>query len=103
MNIQRFAALVEAETKTEYIRKGYKNMDIHYENGIKTTIVDGKKYIKVNVGGSGKFMVVKDTGEIFGIKGYGVIHRGKRYGTLDTLDAWKWGDYTPYKKKVEVL
>jgi hypothetical protein len=53
----------------------------------------GKKYTRVDVGGSGKYMVVDDTSEIFGIKAYGVIHRGHRYGTLDTVDQWDWRDY----------
>lgn len=54
----------------------------------------GKKYIRVDVGGSGKYMVVVETGEIFGIKSYGVIHRGHHYGTLETVDSWDWSDYT---------
>lgn len=50
------------------------------------------------MGGSGKLMVVNDTGEIFGIKAYGVIHRGKKYGTLDTINEYYWGEYHPVKK-----
>ena len=98
MNIEQFAALVEAETKAEYIRKGYTQMDLHYENGIKTVNKPGKKYTKVNVGTMGKFMVVNETGEIFGIKAYGVIHKSHQYGTLETTDQWHWGDYSPCQK-----
>ena len=47
-----------------------------------TEIVPGRKYTRVNVGHSGKFMIDHE-GHIFGIKGYGVIHRGHYYGTLD--------------------
>lgn len=54
----------------------------------------GPKYTRVDFGGSGKYMVVNETGEIFGIKAYGVIHRGHAYGTLDTIDAWDWSGYT---------
>jgi hypothetical protein len=49
----------------------------------------GKKYVKVDIGrldakyASGKYMIDLVTEEIFGIKAYGVIHRGHRYGTLD--------------------
>ena len=66
------------------------------------TIKPGKKYTKVDVGTSGMYMVVNDTGEIFSIKAYGVIHRGHQYGTLDTIDRWYWGPYRaiPYKEKV---
>jgi len=40
-------------------------------------------------------MVVKTTGEVFGVKAYGVIHKGHAYGTLDTIDDWYWGNYYP--------
>jgi hypothetical protein len=54
----------------------------------------GAKYARVDVGYSGKYMVPLDTGEIFGIKAYGVIHRGHRYGTLDTIAEFDWSGYT---------
>lgn len=52
-----------------------------------------KKYARVDVGTSGKYMVEMDTERIYGIKGYGVIHRGHQYGTLDTIDQWDWSGY----------
>ena len=58
-----------------------------------TRIIDGKKYSKVDIGNSGRYMVDKQTEEIFGVKGYGVIHRGHRFGTLDTIQNWNWGGY----------
>ncbi len=57
-----------------------------------------KKYTYIDIGNSGRYMVVNDTGEIFGIKGYGVIHRGHSFGTLDTIDDYFWGDYRAIKK-----
>lgn len=59
----------------------------------------GPKYTRVDIGGSGRYMVVNETGEIFGIKGYGIIHRGHQYGTLDTVDSYYWGEYTAVRKK----
>ena len=56
-----------------------------------------KKYTRVDVGSSGKYMVVNETGDIFGIKAYGVIHKGHNYGTLDTINDYNWGDYTARK------
>lgn len=64
-----------------------------------TKIKLGKKYDKIDLGGSGKLMVVKETGEVFGVKAYGVIHKGHAYGTLDTISEWYWGDYHPMKRK----
>jgi hypothetical protein len=48
----------------------------------RSTIVGGRKYIKVDIGSSGRYMVEKSTGLVFGIKAYGQIHRGHRYGTV---------------------
>jgi len=68
-------------------------------NAAKNVVIkNGKKYIKVDQGNSGKYMVVKATGEIFGIKAYGVIHRGHSYGTLDTITQWNWGGYRAVPK-----
>jgi len=96
--LERFRARVEADTKAAYAARGYTDMDIHYKSGIETRIKEGKKYDKVDVGSSGKFMIEKDTGDIYGIKGYGVIHRGHRYGSLDTIEDYFWGEYHPQKK-----
>jgi hypothetical protein len=46
-------------------------------------LIAGPKYTKLDVGTSGKFMIVNATGEIYGIKTYGRIHLGHYYGTLD--------------------
>ncbi len=59
----------------------------------------GAKYTKIDVGSSGKYMVDAE-GNIYGIKAYGVIHRGHRYGTLDTIHDYFWGGYTAVKKPV---
>jgi len=67
-------------------------------NNKKVKIKEGKKFVKVDVGTSGKFMIEVETGNIFGIKDYGVVHRGHWYGTLDTIDDYKWGGYYPEKK-----
>lgn len=63
----------------------------------KVTIKYGKKYINVDVGASGKYMVEVATGDIYGIKAYGVIHRGHYFGNLDTINDYFWGEYYAYK------
>ena len=94
--IERFAEMVENQTKERYLQQGY-TVCVEHGNH-KTSIKPGKKYTKVDVYTSGKYMVVNETGEIFGIKAYGVIHRGHYYGTLDEIEDWYWGDYTAYPK-----
>lgn len=63
---------------------------------------EGQKYTRVDVGPrhniSGKYMVDNATGEIFGIKGYGRVHRGHTFGTLDTIDDYEWSGYVGRKK-----
>jgi len=66
------------------------------------------KYVLVDVAqgssASGKYMIpipncdVADAGTIYGIKGYGVIHRGHRYGTLDTIDEYDWSGYAAVRR-----
>jgi hypothetical protein len=97
--ITKLASLIQEET-FERVRKEYPNTspEFHLEHS-KTRVRSGSKYTKVDVGTSGKYMVVNETGEIFGIKGYGVIHRGHQYGTLDTMDEFYWGAYNAYRKE----
>jgi hypothetical protein len=65
-------------------------------------VIPGPKYTKVDIGPehnmSGKYMIDNATGEIFGIKGYGRIHRGHCYGTLATVGDWYWGGYTGQRR-----
>ena len=90
--IEDFAALVQKE-QIETLTRKYPSLPFDY---YQVKIRPGKKYTKVDVGSSGKFMVDAD-GNIFGIKSYGVIHRGKKYGTLDTIHEYYWGEYDPIK------
>jgi hypothetical protein len=100
MKIEDFASLVYKETRAKYEKfftdTPYKAELV--ENAAVVKVIPGKKYTKVDVGSSGKYMVVNETGEIFGIKAYGVIHKGHRYGTLDTIHAYYWGEYTATRK-----
>ena len=82
--IQAFADLVHIDI-VDCNKKKYPDLSPRIYSA-KVNIRPGRKYTKVDVGRSGMYMVVIATGEIFGIKAYGVIHKGKRYGTLDTID-----------------
>jgi len=88
--LERFRALLEKEQREELIRKGY-NPENHRHA---CTVKLGKKYARVDVGDSGKYMVDLADSKIWGIKAYGVIHRGHYYGTLDTISGCDWSGYT---------
>ena len=94
--LERFAQVLEKDQLRGLVNRG---VDCEgNRNNCVTRIVAGSKYTKVDVGKSGKYMVVNATGEIYGIKGYGVIHRGQYFGTLDTIDRYDWSGYRAFKK-----
>lgn len=96
--LERFRARFQANQDARMERE-YPTLD-HTGPQYTVEVIPGPKYAKVNAGrGSGRYMVVNATGEIFGIKGYGVIHRGHPYGTLDTVDAFDWGGYRAVRRE----
>lgn len=95
--LEAFAKLLEAQ-QIERLHQQDLACDANIAHA-RTNIKNGKKFVKVDVGNSGKYMVEVETGNIFGIKGYGVVHRGHWYGTLDTINEYQWGDYYPVKIK----
>ena len=67
----------------------------HFGNGYTHTsdLVDWpvrRKFIAIDIGSSGAWLVERDTGEIFNIKGYGVADRNKKaksdIGNVATVD-----------------
>lgn len=102
MTIEELAALILEQTRQRLAAQGY-DSQVEAEA---VEIKPGPKYTKIDRGPrwgqgrtehnmSGYLMIDNASGEIFGIKGYGVVHKGHRYGTLDTADQWFWGDYAP--------
>ena len=66
--------------------RSYANLDYdceHYRKAAK----EARRYIHLNDGTSGRFLLDRNTGEVWGIKAYGVRHPGKFAGTLDQLIA----------------
>ena len=98
MDVNEFAQVLLAQTKAR-LAALYSQEQADWET---VQVVHGPKYTKVNLGPahniSGKFMVENSTGVIYGIKGYGQVHKGHVYGTLDTVDEWYWGNYGPERK-----
>lgn len=96
--LEAFRAMLEAAQLSGLVAN---NVDCEGNRiNCKTKVKPGRKYINVDVGSSGKYMVVRETGEIFGIKAYGVIHRGHAYGTLDTIAEYDWSGYVAHRARV---
>ena len=93
--LEAFRALVEVHQAERHKAQGFTSFEPPA-----VRVRPGRKYTKVDVGTSGKYMVEPegDTGHIWGIKGYGVIHRGHYYGTLDTIDKYFWGEFRGFKR-----
>ena len=87
------AQKIETETQARLVEDKL-DCQTNLDNA-KTYIKIGKKYDKIDIGGSGKLMVERETQRIYGIKAYGKIHKDHFFGTLDTIDDWYWGDYRP--------
>ena len=101
--LETFRSIVEAQTKARFVagweRDGKQYpLEVH-ANAWPCTIKMGRKYANVDIGQSGKYMVELATGAIYGIKAYGVIHRGHYYGTLDTINEWDWSDYSAVRRQ----
>jgi hypothetical protein len=94
--LQQFAELI-TEAQQAFLVTSKLDCEVNLANAVAHVHI-GKKYARVDVGSSGKYMVEMSTGRIFGIKAYGVVHVGHYYGTLDTTDQYHWGGYTAVRK-----
>lgn len=104
--LEAFRALVETDTRRRFAEDWERDkargmnypLSIH-EPQMVCKVKIGRKYANVDVGASGAYMVEMATGSIYSIKGYGVIHRGHYFGTLDTIAEWNWGGYRAVKRE----
>lgn len=94
MNIQDFVKTVQKQQNEKIQKEGFTYEGI--EKNYLVTVVPGKKYTKVDIGGSGKYMVDEE-GNIYGIKAYGVINRRHYYGNLSTVDQYDWSGFRARK------
>ena len=92
--LEALRSLIELEQERSLRAQGY-NPALHPHD---CRLKNGRKYVNIDVGSSGKYMVELATGNIYGIKAYGVIHRGHQYGNLDTINDWDWSGYTAFRK-----
>jgi hypothetical protein len=97
-DIHDFAALVLDQQK-QRLAKAYSQRQADAEE---VQVVPGRVYTKVDLGShgmfGGRYMVENATGVIYGTKAYGKVHKGHRYGTLETTAEWDWGNYYPERR-----
>ena len=89
--VEQLAALVLEETKRR-IATTYSEDQASRET---VTVKPGRVYTKIDRSGSGMLMIENATGNVYGIKSYGQVHKGRHYGSLDTVASYNWGSYHP--------
>ena len=98
--IDEFAQLMQDQVHAE-LKRRFPDSPHMWESEV-TRVVPGPVYTKVDVGAphnmSGRYMIENATGGIYGIKGYGRVHKGHRYGTLATVGEWFWGGYSAQRR-----
>jgi len=98
--LNQLKEIIEVQTELYYIDKyGMANIEVHLPS-CKVKITPGKKYTKVDRGGSGMYMIDNETGVIYGIKAYGKVHKGHTYGTLVTIERFNWGGYKAVEREI---
>ena len=95
-SLKYFAVLLQEQTLARH-KAQHIDCQGNSRNAI-VTIKPGRVYVQIDQGGSGRFMVERETGIIYGIRGYGKVHKGREYGTLATVDLFQWGGYSPALK-----
>jgi hypothetical protein len=89
--VEQLAALVLEETKRR-IATTYSE-DLASRETV--TVKPGRVYTKIDRSGSGMLMIENATGNVYGIKSYGQVHKGHQYGTLATIGTYFWGEFYP--------
>ena len=94
--INELAALVTKETQERLIATGL-GCEVNPKNAEASFHVS-RKYTRLDIGYSGRYMIENETGRIYGIKAYGVPNKKHYYGTLGTITDYYWGGYRPQKR-----
>lgn len=72
--------------RAQFVRDGYTNLLPSFDEREQKHIHIGAKYARLDVGGSGAWMLELSTGVIFGIKGYGTPDKKKVAGDINDPD-----------------
>lgn len=72
--------------RAEFVRRGYTNLLPTFDGQEQKHIHIGAKYARLDVGGSGAWMLELTTGIVYGIKGYGTPDKKKIAGDINDPD-----------------
>lgn len=71
------------EHRADFVKSGYTNLLASFDAQEKKHMHIGAKYARLDVGGSGAWMVEMETGIVYGIKGYGTPDKKKIAGNVN--------------------
>ena len=91
-NIKRLCDKITREQQERLIKDNL-GCQCNLDNAICTYKIK-KKYTYIDIGTGGRYMIDNVTQEIYGIKGYGVINKKHKFGTLADINKYYWGNYT---------
>jgi len=74
------------EHRKQFIRDGYTNLLESFDEREEKHAHVGAVYVRLDVGGSGAWMLEIETGNIFQIKGYGKVDKKKCVGNIMDAD-----------------
>lgn len=90
---------IDYNTKLEKFRQAVETQELScVQNGSTVHIQTGRKfdkvYIKTSAGDPmGRYMIDRNSWEIYGIKSWAQINPRRVYGTLDSVDEYDWSHY----------
>ena len=90
--VHAWMQMMEKQTHDRYLSQGFDPSWHDYTPSIRT---NGSKYTGVAIGGSMRYFVRKATGEIFAAATFRAPNFNRSFGTLDTVNDFNWGDYSP--------
>jgi len=82
--LNQFKELLQTKVNDYYLTN-YKDSFLNGCHRTEVKLIEGKKYYKINVGDSGKFMYDTTNDNLYFIKGYGVIDRAKNFGEIEAI------------------
>jgi len=82
--LNQFVTMLQDKVNA-YFMANYKESFLQGCHRTEVKVKDGKKYIKINIGDSGKFMLDTTNNHLYFIKGYGTIDKAKDFGDINDI------------------
>lgn len=82
--LNQFAEILQLKVNDYYLAN-YRESFLKGCHRTDVKVTEGKKYIRIDVGDSGKFMLDTTDNNLYFIKGYGTVDKKKCFGELSAI------------------